>query len=198
MKKRVKLLTTIASLCLAVALMAFGVYAASNPSVTISSNVSFQVSDVYVNITGVVKQGEDVATASAIAEKGYSAKSYTEGTTMVPVVGDTLAPWAMEDIAFTSANDTIVYELTIENVSADGSDVKVTLSSVLSAVTGTTPEVVSVLNGGSDITDDFEANSPVTVATTKSLVITLARTLDNKTVPISSTTSWSATLTCTR
>ena len=41
MKKRVKLLTTIASLCLAVALMAFGVYAAQTSTLTVSSSVSF-------------------------------------------------------------------------------------------------------------------------------------------------------------
>ena len=41
MKKRVKLFTTIASLCLAVALMAFGVYAATNLSFNVSNTVSF-------------------------------------------------------------------------------------------------------------------------------------------------------------
>ena len=42
MKKRVKLLTTIASLCLAVALMAFGVYAASSSELTVASTVTFE------------------------------------------------------------------------------------------------------------------------------------------------------------
>lgn len=39
--KKFKLFTTIASLCLAVALMAFGVYAATQATVTVSSSVTF-------------------------------------------------------------------------------------------------------------------------------------------------------------
>lgn len=42
MKKKFKLITTIASLCLAVALMAFGVYAAINVNYTVTTNVSYQ------------------------------------------------------------------------------------------------------------------------------------------------------------
>ncbi len=56
MKKRVKLLTTIASLCLAVALMAFGVYAATTISAEVNSTISFTSSDIAgkweVTVTG--------------------------------------------------------------------------------------------------------------------------------------------------
>mgnify|MGYP003457385742 CR=1 FL=1 len=51
MKKRVKLSTTIASLCLAVALMAFGVYAAVQTSFTINSTISFTSTDVALSWT---------------------------------------------------------------------------------------------------------------------------------------------------
>ena len=46
MKKRVKLLTTIASLCLAVALMAFGVYAATSLQGKVSSTLTFTSSEI--------------------------------------------------------------------------------------------------------------------------------------------------------
>ena len=47
MKKRVKLLTTIASLCLAVALMAFGVYAAAEDlEKTVSGSISYTATGV--------------------------------------------------------------------------------------------------------------------------------------------------------
>ena len=49
MKKRVKLLTTIASLCLAVALMAFGVYAAMEP---ITMDASGQITFTSTEISG--------------------------------------------------------------------------------------------------------------------------------------------------
>ena len=54
MKKRVKLFTTIASLCLAVALMAFGVYAAANVTYTVSSTVTYSMSDVLVEVETTV------------------------------------------------------------------------------------------------------------------------------------------------
>ena len=44
MKKKFKLFATVASLCLAIALMGFGVYAASTVTVTVTSNVSFTAS----------------------------------------------------------------------------------------------------------------------------------------------------------
>lgn len=46
MKKKVKLFTTIASLCLAVALMAFGVYAATNATYKVSGSISFTSTNV--------------------------------------------------------------------------------------------------------------------------------------------------------
>ena len=51
MKRKFKLLTSVASLCLAVALMAFGVYAAATPKVTISGTVSFNATNVFATVT---------------------------------------------------------------------------------------------------------------------------------------------------
>lgn len=52
MKKRFKLLTTIASLCLSFSLMAFGVFAAAGATGSISSTITFQTdSDVFANVT---------------------------------------------------------------------------------------------------------------------------------------------------
>ena len=51
MKRKFKLLTSVASLCLAVALMAFGVYAAAAPKVTISGTVSFNATNVFATVT---------------------------------------------------------------------------------------------------------------------------------------------------
>lgn len=48
MKKGFKIATTVASLCLAVALLAFGVYAATSSTLSINSTVSFTSQDVQV------------------------------------------------------------------------------------------------------------------------------------------------------
>ena len=71
MKKRVKLFTTIASLCLAVALMAFGVYAAANVTYNVNGTVSYSMTDVLVEVTTNLYASEltaQNATKTTVAE----------------------------------------------------------------------------------------------------------------------------------
>ena len=51
MKRKFKLFATVASLCLSVALMAFGVYAAAQVTYTINGSVSYTMNDVLVTVT---------------------------------------------------------------------------------------------------------------------------------------------------
>ena len=51
MKRKFKLFATVASLCLSVALMAFGVYAAAQVTYTVSGNVSYTVDNTLVTVT---------------------------------------------------------------------------------------------------------------------------------------------------
>lgn len=64
MKKGFKIATTVASLCLAVALLAFGVYAATSSTLTINSTVSFTSQDVQVLWEWSVEGGSLSATNS--------------------------------------------------------------------------------------------------------------------------------------
>lgn len=64
MKRKFKLFATVASLCLSVALMAFGVYAASQVTYTVNGSVSYTVQNALVTVTTTadylqVKGGED-------------------------------------------------------------------------------------------------------------------------------------------
>lgn len=67
MKKKVKLFTTIASLCLAVALMAFGVYAAETATATINGSVTFTAS-AHVNATVKVTSTKSNFTSTKLKE----------------------------------------------------------------------------------------------------------------------------------
>lgn len=51
MKRKFKLFATVASLCLSVALMAFGVYAATSVSYSVNGTVSYTMTDVLVTVT---------------------------------------------------------------------------------------------------------------------------------------------------
>lgn len=141
MKKRVKLITTIASLCLAVALMAFGVYAATSVSFGVTSSVSFVMDKVYVSIAGSVTGGTD--TTGNV--RTYNAASYTmsgegEGAYQIPNADGGLtvstkngaaaaaATWAIGDIALNADKSVVTYTLTITNDGAQ--DVYVTTDGI--------------------------------------------------------------------
>ena len=51
MKRKFKLLTSVASLCLAIALMVGGVFAATNPKLTVSGTVSFSAVNVFATVS---------------------------------------------------------------------------------------------------------------------------------------------------
>ena len=56
MKRKFKLFATVASLCLCLALMAFGVYAATSVTYTASGTVSYEVKDVFVDFQLKIEQ----------------------------------------------------------------------------------------------------------------------------------------------
>lgn len=183
MKKNFKLFSTIASLCLAVALMAFGVWAATSVSLGVTSKVSFTVSDVFVNITGkATLGGEDVASAA------FTATSYTGTVANAKLDNET---WAIGTIAFTSEKDVIVYTLEISNAAKSG-QVKVTVTDFApKAIAGTdaTAKVVVAEAPEADLAGDA-----MTLAAGKKLTITVTRTLKDKTTTIEETDSWLPTI----
>ncbi len=80
MKKRIKLFSTIASLCLAVALMAFGVYAAGTSNLSLTSTVSYVVSG-NVNVKfDVSVTASDPDTVTRTAPDADTANNETKGT----------------------------------------------------------------------------------------------------------------------
>lgn len=183
MKKNFKLFSTIASLCLAVALMAFGVWAATSVSLGVTSKVSFTVSDVFVNITGkATLGGEDVASAA------FTATSYTGTVANAKLDNET---WAIGTIAFTSEKDVIVYTLEISNAAKSG-QVKVTVTDFApKAIAGTdaTAKVVVAEEPEADLAGDA-----MTLAAGKKLTITVTRTLTDKTNTFAETDSWLPTI----
>ena len=121
MKKRAKIITTIASLCLAVALLAFGVYAAANVTLNVTSKVNFVVTDVFASITGnVYKSADGTATGQTELGSGYTGATYTGSTPKTPMatVGSTgTLTWAIDDdtVNLTSAQPWVRYVIAVTN-----------------------------------------------------------------------------------
>ncbi len=85
--KKFKLLASIASMCLAIAVLCFGVFAASSVTYQISGTISYDVSDVFVNVKTTVYSyannlsQKDLETyAGAIAAKNAVAATQTDVT----------------------------------------------------------------------------------------------------------------------
>ena len=81
--KKVKLFATIASLCLAVAVLCFGVFSATQISYTIGGTISYEVNDVFVQITtkvykSKVKQNMDKETLILTAQTDFEDKTFDE------------------------------------------------------------------------------------------------------------------------
>lgn len=182
MKKNFKLFSTIASLCLAVALMAFGVWAATSVSLGVTSKVSFTVSDVFVNITGK-------ATLGGVQEgETFTATSYTGTVANTELDNKT---WEIGTIAFTSEKDVIVYTLEISNAAKSG-QVQVTVTDFEPkeiAGTDATAKVVVAEAPEADL-----AGAAMTLAAGKKLTITVTRTLTDKTNTFAATDSWLPTI----
>lgn len=118
MKKKFKLFATVASLCLAIALMGFGVYAASTVTVTVSSNVSYSTG---TNIAFTLTGG---SAASATAVAGTA-----ETSIHTQAVGDagTTGTGSLTDVTFTTTNRYAVYTFKVtNNISDSGRTLSVT------------------------------------------------------------------------
>lgn len=114
MKRKVKLFTSIASLCLAVALMAFGVYAAANVEYTATGSVSFES---YVAVTWTA-----TATGGLKSQAATTAGNYVTHANGDAATGTNT--WDA-DRAFGAAagEQVIVYTITCRNDGTDPVDV---------------------------------------------------------------------------
>lgn len=105
MKRKVKLFTSIASLCLAVALMAFGVYAATSATYHVTSNVTY-ASQVAVKWTGKYT----VLNEEAVQDTDH---------TVTGAEASSAEEWLIGDVALTAVNNKVTYEFTCTNNGGD-------------------------------------------------------------------------------
>lgn len=146
MKRKFKLITSIASLCLALVLMVFGVYAAATPQITISGTVSFAAEHVFATITGVKGTGASTGWATTLQEIEYTVNT-EEAQTM-----------AVGEIALSDAVTTGGYKITVTSDFDAASNSKVKITSTL-------PDTIT----GSGYTITFTGDANWTTATTTGL-----------------------------
>ena len=149
MKRKFKLLTSVASLCLAVALMAFGVYAAATPKVTITGTVTFQAENVFATVT-VYKY---VGTSETVADWGSPVKTITFNNTNNTDDSVNLGALALNDTNLYAG-----YKIVVSNGFTNKTEDKVYVKYTATGVTGL-PEGVDATQGaptGEVTTADWE------------------------------------------
>ncbi|MBE7082966.1 MAG: hypothetical protein E7378_04800 [Clostridiales bacterium] len=161
MKKRVKLFTTIASLCLAVALMAFGVYAATNVHTDIASNIHYTSTGIdgtwAIEVTAV---GGTVTNPTSLTNSSIEITAYD--TDCVVTYTITFTP---------VENSTSKYELSISDLSCGTGVTGTAAAAVPQNTAGQAQTIVQTVTytaeGWSDLSDNNAAVSFTVTATAK-------------------------------
>ena len=158
MKKKLSFLGQIAIIVLSIALFAFGVYAASNVSVTTSGTVAFNATDVYARITRTV---EGVANSSEYNDIDIT---YNAGTP-----DNQHDIFENENLVFVNASTNIKMTFTIENLATEsGRNIYILFED------NSTP----VAN--SNVTKNIEAlNGNLVVGPTQTKVLTIYMSIDD-------------------
>lgn len=174
MKRKFKLITSVASLCLAIALMAFGVYAASAPKLTVSGTVSFNAENVYATVTIQKGKGatlDDITLTDVTVTKGV----WTTGTS-----NDDAKAEANVDETLDDQNVAYKYVVTIKNDFKENVSIKGTFGTQVPALTAGTKgaELVATVAGGSEGNGAVAAAGTFTIAPNTSATITVTLVID--------------------
>ena len=127
MKRKFKLFATVASLCLSVALMAFGVYAATSVTYNVSGTVSFSSLEVASTWTAGAYKANETDPWGETTNGSYSTTAGQAG----PLTNSATFP----AVAFTTTDNVVIYKITCKN---DGS----------------TPFYVHVASSGNELVDN--------------------------------------------
>ena len=184
MKRKFKLFATVASLCLSVALMAFGVYAASTVTYTVSGSVTF-TSQLAVEWTGKVEGG--------LLEAAVSDTTHTSDGTEA---ADPAYTWSPTTVQFGAGEgeNVITYTFTCTNKGAD--DVKVSAAINNSSWFGDTNLTIktgavkgaatSVVLAAADSALDSTSTTPITLAQNEVWSMKIEITLNDVTKALNS------------
>lgn len=167
MKKKVRVIGSLSALAVSVALLAGGVFAASQVSLDVTSNISFEAEGVYIKVNGQIQAGASEGSLSNLEEVegsdytyiGYSYDAVSEQTETgatattyddTPVgttSNDALPGWAIGDISFSENNLVVRYNFTFTNYSEFVVNASITN---YSAADGSTPALTGIFDSFGD------------------------------------------------
>ena len=195
--KRFKIITTIASITLALAIMVFGVYAAGTVTGTVSQTISYTMNNVYVDITVTYKYG---TSGSLSTQATYTGDTYTgEDAAKVERAltwsgGTAPAAWTY---TYTAAAPVCEITIKIDNKNVN-EGIKAKVSSVPGTVTNTSALLKHSLNGAAETTTAADTFYELE-ASTGTITFRYRRTLSDTSLTVGTGVSgWNPTITAQR
>lgn len=125
--KKFKFIASLSAIVLSLSLLIVGVYAATSASLSITSRISFDVSDVFVDIT----YGKD--------SEAITIKNYVEAPNGSKSNSRDIDDVALSNTAFSDIGDTVTYYVTVKNVSSES--ISLTLSATYTITSGSNSAV---------------------------------------------------------
>ena len=185
MKRKFKLFATLASLCLSVALMAFGVYAATNVTYNVTSTVSFaaQVAGQFSwEITGGTLDDGKARTGSETAIIGT--ETHTEGAfSQTRELGNV-------EFHPENGDNVVVYYIAFQNNSTDNAAVVSVAFDSLFNVGSNSQLTVEV---GYTVAAAYDATSKAAALTASNVVSAIPTNITNVSVALNDSTTGSTT-----
>ncbi len=186
MKRKFKLFATVASLCLSVALMAFGVYAATSVTYNVSGTVSFSA---HVACTWTVKATYNDTSKTPVGTPD------TKQFLATDTINTDTADIGNIEFGTEEGHDTIIYTITCENEGAQAITIGLASDPTLfgNALLEVTLNDGDVLDAG----DFTQASYSEELAATQTWTLTITVHLTSLTQGLSGNTSLSLALTAT-
>lgn len=111
MKKRIKISLTIICLCLSFLTLSYGVFAATNQTLTVDNYIQFNTSDIYINVNSLnVYQNNTYTTTKGTRVTGFT-------TPYELITTSDAESWSGGSVSYTSSNPYLVFEFSITNKS---------------------------------------------------------------------------------
>ncbi len=162
MSLKAKLISTISAMCLVIALVSVGVWAASTATVNLSGTLTFSATDVYCDVSGTFAGMKD--TAPSLDTLKWDSKSTAANT---PTSGN-VSTWAGNALNFQDDGTAITLTITIKNNSSERA-ITVSLTDTATATTGLGK---AITYGGSAYTSG--ASQTIAKSGTATFVITFS------------------------
>ena len=177
MSLKTKLVSTIAAICMVLALLTVGVWAVSTASVTLGGSVSFTADNVHARITGNVTGTQETI---SLPNLEYDVNTDVNSTDFQ----SKLSSWENNDMTFTSEN-LITMTITVENLSEERS-LFVTLTD-----NATTTNVDKTLKQG---TSNYTSETAVEVSAKGTTTFTMTLSVTDKNQSASAIVSYQVDL----